>query len=496
MPREEIALVAHVEHDRVMLAWGAFFYEDRGPVAGGARRFRIVDDEELENYPEARRTRGSIGLNTESYGPAQTRVGEVRANGTVAWHPWQTARGATYTWHTDVAPNTRYRYEVEVNGRPWAAPLRITGTVTNERGIYRRFQTEDGREGTYDEGATLHPNDFTTFPTPDAPSGTFRFAVLGDPGTGKAEQYAIGARLAELIDRLQIRFVLTTGDNIYMRGSKIGKAVKTFTGRDALSGREDDDWIASYYLPYRDVINRIPVFPCLGNHDSEDSEQDDDLPDMIDNFYLVERFASVAKRWQLGDTKHDTLFYRFRFGRDAEFVALDTSFTEREGVGGFFKDLVKGKRKVPLDQPAHESFVAEVLASPAPRWRIPFGHHPPYTLGPSHEDVKRIQKLARRFAAEGGVRVWLSGHEHNFQHHQSDGVHYVLTGAAGKDTDAPERKSSRACCYALPVHVLVATLGAGGMQIELYGSNGLITPIRVQGSAFPPHEHGVVKIPG
>lgn len=309
--------------------------------------------------------------------------------------------------------------------------------------------------------------------------------MLGDPGTGKAEQYAIGARLAELIDSLQIRFVLTTGDNIYARGSRAGKVIQTITGRFQMSGDEDDDWIASYYLPYRDVINRVPVFPRIGNHDTKQTEDDDDLPQMIDNFYLLERFAVIADQWRIGAAQFDTLFYRFPFGRDAEFVAVDTSFSDRTG-----------DRPIPLEMTPHQEFIDEVLASPAPKWRVPFGHHPPYTLGPNHEDVKRMQQLAQRFVRDGAVRVWLSGHEHNFQHHQSDGVHYVLTGAAGKDDEAPKRKSSRACCYALPVHVLVVTVGPGEMQIELHGSNGIVTPVRVEESTFPSHKNGVVKIPG
>ncbi|HEX8362993.1 MAG TPA: metallophosphoesterase [Longimicrobium sp.] len=484
MPREEIALVAHVEHDRVMLAWGAFYYQDLGLVAGGDHRFKIVDDGKLKKFPEARRTRGTFGRNTESYGPARTRIGEVLADGSVDWHPWLDAHWATFNWHTDVRPNTRYRYEVEVNGSRWAAPLRTVITAQGERGVYRRFMTENGKTGTFDEDATLHASEFTTFPHPDAPSGTLRFAVLGDPGTGKAEQYAVGARLAELIDKLQIRFVLTTGDNIYARGSKAGKVIQTITGRFQMSGDEDDDWIASYYLPYRDVINRVPVFPCLGNHDSENTEDDDDLPQMIDNFYLLERFAVIADRWRIGDARYDTLFYRFPFGRDTEFVAVDTSFSDRSGA-----------RPIPLEMPPHQEFIQEVLDSPAPAWRIPFGHHPPFTLGPNHKDNERMQRVAERFAAEGGVRVWLSGHEHNCQHHQENGVHYVVTGASGKGDSAPKRKTGRACCYAVPVHVMVVTVGPGGVQIELHGINGRVAPVRIKGSAFPEHKHDVIEIP-
>lgn len=39
-----------------------------------------------------------------------------------------------------------------------------------------------------------------------------------------------------------------------------------------------------------------------------------------------------------------------------------------------------------------------------------------------------------------GVRLVLSGHEHNFQHHYRDGVHFVVSGASGKlRAERPDR---------------------------------------------------------
>jgi len=69
---------------------------------------------------------------------------------------------------------------------------------------------------------------------------------------------------------------------------------------------------------------------------------------------------------------------------------------------------------------------------PAPRWRIPFSHHPPWCAGPSHpgmpEQIERIVPLYR----SAGVRLSLHGHEHNLQHGRVDGIDYVISGAGGK----------------------------------------------------------------
>ena len=36
-------------------------------------------------------------------------------------------------------------------------------------------------------------------------------------------------------------------------------------------GDEDDDWFFTFYQPYRYLLNRIPVYPCIGNHDSAET---------------------------------------------------------------------------------------------------------------------------------------------------------------------------------------------------------------------------------
>ena len=44
-----------------------------------------------------------------------------------------------------------------------------------------------------------------------------------------------------------------------------------------------------------------------------------------------------------------------------------------------------------------------------------------------------------------GVEVMFTGHEHNFQHSQADGIDYFVTGAAGKVRGAtPDRLRGRA----------------------------------------------------
>jgi tartrate-resistant acid phosphatase type 5 len=238
--------------------------------------------------------------------------------------------------------------------------------------------------------------------------------VLGDFGVGilasdenAYRQTQLAGALERACDRGDVLLVLTTGDNVYLGPDTTG------------SGNEDDDWYASFYEPYRYVINRVPVFPTVGNHDAEDTESSDDRDQLADNFYLEERFrpAVEAGRASLGPG----LFYCLRAGA-AEFICIDTSLAKEIGREHFF------------DDPAHAEWVEGALrAGPdEPLWRIPFSHHPPFCAGPEHGNTEAMVERLVPLFREAGVRLVLSGHEHNFQHSRVEGIDYVVSGAAGK----------------------------------------------------------------
>src|SRR3954453_3256055 len=55
--------------------------------------------------------------------------------------------------------------------------------------------------------------------------GSLKFAVLGDFGTGKREQYELGAQMAKAHERFPFELVITGGDNLY--GSQRPKDFQT-----------------------------------------------------------------------------------------------------------------------------------------------------------------------------------------------------------------------------------------------------------------------------
>ena len=136
-------------------------------------------------------------------------------------------------------------------------------------------------------------NRFRTHPAPDQALGTpLTFAVIGDFGVGirKSEPDEAAARdrrgaAAWPSTQHDVRFVLTTGDNIYAGKRVLGLPIGDH-------GDEDDDWFFTFYQPYRYFLNRIPFYPSIGNHDSAETEERDDRDQVLDNFFLRERMAT------------------------------------------------------------------------------------------------------------------------------------------------------------------------------------------------------------
>jgi tartrate-resistant acid phosphatase type 5 len=308
------------------------------------------------------------------------------------------------------------------------------------------------------QAGNRYDNRFCTNPDPVAPAASLSFAVMGDFGVGvkrdspTRRQQKVANAIRRVIDTDNVRLILTTGDNIYAGSRLLGIAIGG-------SGDEDDDWFFTYFQPYRYVINRVPVFPSIGNHDTDETEERDDRAQVEDNFYLRERLAGGEEA--AGRASFcPGLFYKVRYGSSIEFVCLDTS------KEGYFR----GHRL--FEYPKHWEFVESAFPNDpgASLWRIPFCHHPPYCAGPQHGNTKGMDRLIPLFE-RSGVKVLFAGHEHNFQHSLVNGIHYFVTGAAGKLRRAqPDRfAEAHTVTWATECHFLLATIAGDAMRVRALG---------------------------
>jgi tartrate-resistant acid phosphatase type 5 len=432
---EPYVYLAGLSHKSALIAWGAFYFKVRSN--GSAK---LVDDHDLQwvHPPRAE----SIGCRSDPYGPARVEVRDEA--GTVV--ATQLTNSCNHCAISGLKPNTRYTYTVTVKHEVWGAGVRwdwepaVQGLVQNDR-VYR--------------------NEFRTLPDPTQPlDEPFSFIVLGDfgsgirkPSTEKRRQLEVAQALERAVDASGARLILTTGDNIYAAGR--------FLLWTSDSGDEDDDWFFTYYQPYRYVLNRLPVCPSIGNHDTKETEEHDDRGQVMDNMYLAARLAGeeAAGRASVGPG----LFYRFRVSADIEFVCFDTS------KESFFK---RGRL---FDYPKHWEFMQRAFPRREEggiRWRVPFGHHPPFCAGPQHRNTDGMEKVVDLFE-QAGVRACFSGHEHNFQHSAWNGIDYFVSGAGSKIRRGTPRRfeDAHTQSWAAKCHFLLVTIDGGTMTVRAIGES-------------------------
>src|SRR5438270_4024161 len=81
-------------------------------------------------------------------------------------------------------------------------------------------------------------------------SGSVRFAVIGDMGTGELPQYEIAEKMNTSRETFHFDFVIMLGDNIY-------------------GGHSLDDYQKKFELPYKRLLDAgVQFYGSLGNHDS------------------------------------------------------------------------------------------------------------------------------------------------------------------------------------------------------------------------------------
>jgi tartrate-resistant acid phosphatase type 5 len=432
---EPYVYLAGLSHKSALIAWGAFYFKTH---SNG--RTKLVEDHDLQWVHPPRCD--SIGCTSKPYGPARVDVydtaGTLVASALTNTHNHCAVSG--------LAPDTRYTYTVTVKHELWGSGV--------------RWDWDPQQQGLV-QADRVYRNEFRTLPDPTAPlAGPFSFIVIGDfgvgirkPSDGKKRQREVAQALERAVDEHDVRLILTTGDNIY--------ASKRFLLWTGDTGDEDDDWFFTYFQPYRYALNRVPVCPSIGNHDTQETEEHDDRGQVMDNMYLRERLAGEEAAGRA--SVEPGLFYRFRVSADIEFVCIDTSKED------FFR---RGRL---YEYPKHWDFLERAFPADADRrirWRIPFCHHPPYCAGPQHRNTRGMEPLIELFR-RSGVRAHFAGHEHNFQHSHVDGIDYFVSGAGAKIRRRRPTSFERAgtVSWSGECHFLLVTVDADRMTVRAIGES-------------------------
>jgi tartrate-resistant acid phosphatase type 5 len=218
--------------------------------------------------------------------------------------------------------------------------------------------------------------------------GALRFAVIGDFGSGSANEAAV----AELVKSWNPDFILAVGDDRY--GAR---------DYDAAVGQFYCDYLkdvkpGTYCAGGTSAINRF--FPALGNHDYSDGGG---LAEYLSYFNLPGVGVPVDSR------PGQERYYDFIEG-PVHFFVLDS-------MGAFDSRA---------DLTAQKKWLETSLAASSTPWQLVLLHHPPFSSG-AHGSIKVMQWP---FQAWGADAV-LAGHDHTYERLQIGEIPYFVDGLGG-----------------------------------------------------------------
>ena len=200
-------------------------------------------------------------------------------------------------------------------------------------------------------------------------AASFRFAVIGDTGTGGKAQYQVGERLADTRRSFPFESVLMLGDNLY--GSQSPK-----------------DFETKFELPYAALLDAgVRFFAVLGNHDEFRQR-------IYQPFHMDGRS-----------------YYTFEPHPGVRFFGLDSNHVDRIQLAWLDAELAKADGA----------------------WKFVYFHHPIYSSGARHGSNLPLRKALEPILVKHGVAAVFAGHDHFYERIKPQkGVQYFVVGGSSK----------------------------------------------------------------
>jgi phosphodiesterase/alkaline phosphatase D-like protein len=292
----------------------------------------------------------------------------------------------TVMWETDAPCSAVVEYGTTY------PPKQIAKSDKTELGEVTLTKLEPGTKYFYrvictDAGGGMVTSKVSTFMTAVEPGDAFSFTVIGDTQRNPA----ITGKLARFMWDRRPNFVIHCGDVVDDGASKT-------------------QWIGDLLGSCKDLFSRVPVYPCIGNHEKNHP-------------FYYKYFSLPAPEY----------YYSYRYG-DAEFFVLDTNMNRTLSLapgGEQYKWLEKG------------------LAASDARWKFCYHHHPAYS-----SDADDYGNTAKGGTTAGDPRVRLllplyekykvdivfNGHIHLYERtwpikagkvNQKEGVTHITSGGGG-----------------------------------------------------------------
>lgn len=211
------------------------------------------------------------------------------------------------------------------------------------------------------------------------------FLFFGDTGTGKSHQYEVANGIKDFCNTTACDFAVLLGDNFY---------------GDGVSGPQDPQFQSKFEKPYAKLEFRFR--PTLGNHD-----HDGNIRGQIE-------YSTYSEKWDMPGR-----YYHYAHG-DVAFFAIDTD------------DFDLTQRR----------WLADALSQSTQKWKIVYGHHPVYSYG-AHGNTWHLIAGLLPLLKKHKVDFYLSGHDHDKQVIERDGLVFLVSGAGAKTRSVKQGRYSK-----------------------------------------------------
>jgi hypothetical protein len=200
-------------------------------------------------------------------------------------------------------------------------------------------------------------------------TGSFKFAVLGDFGTGDRPQYELAAQMAKVHQSFKYELVVLVGDNLY--GSE-----------------RPQDFKKKFEDPYKPLLDAgVKFYASLGNHDARE------------------------QRFYKPFNMDGRLYYTFSPKAEIRFFALESTYPVPEQIQWLEKEL----------------------KASGSNWKIVFFHHPLYSSGDRHGSDLRLREVLEPLFLQNNVSLVLTGHDHFYERVKPQkGIQYFVVGSGGQ----------------------------------------------------------------
>jgi len=324
--------------------------------------------------------------------------------------------------HTVSLPADRSYHQVVLEGlQPGTSYAAIVGIGPEaSNGEYREPSYRGELWGTVTFTTTANPVEWP-----------LRVGVIGDSGFGEQVTFDLAQDMAAS----DLDFTVHTGDVVYQMYNE---------------GDPFESYAFKWYQPLEAILERMPVYPVIGNHDVEESAIWEDVP-----FYyrVFPPFPDPAFEPSAYDGRN--MWYAVAYG-DVQFLLLDTQVFFSEG----------GRAE-------QEAWIAERLADLRFRITIPVMHVPPYSYG-RHAGTGLTVRGWTTLYEGANVPLVLSGHDHNYERVTINGITYIISGGGSASLYPQTEDMPEGGVFIQQSHWVLLEIYEDRIEVQARGRDGTV----------------------